>query len=127
MIYQKLDVLILSDAFENFRDLCLKYYEIDPAYCYSSPGLSWNAGIKSTGIELDLLTDKVMLDMFKDGIRGGFSGVLGNVLFKQLINILQLKKIENSNYLWYTDANNLYGKGLSEKLPYKNFKWEEVN
>ena len=77
MIYQKLDVLILADVFENFRELCLKYYEIDPAYCYSAPGLSWNAGLKYTEIELDLLTDKDMLDMFKGGIRGGFSGVLG--------------------------------------------------
>ena len=47
--------------YENFRELCLKHYEIDPAYCYSAPGLSWNAGLKFTGIELELLTDKDML------------------------------------------------------------------
>ena len=130
MIYQKLDVLILADVFENFRDLCLKHYEIDPAYCYSAPGLSWNAGLKYTGIELDLLTDKDMLDMFKSGIRGGFSGVLGKrhaEANNKYLTKSSGKKIENPNYLWYTDANNLYGSGMSEKLPYKNFKWEEIS
>ena len=127
MIYQKLDVLILSDVFENFRELCLKHYEIDPAYCYSAPGLSWNAGLKFTGIELDLLTDKDMLDMFKDGIRGGFSGVLGKRFVEANNKYIKEGEIKNPNYLWYTDANNLYGCGMSEKLPYKNFKWEEIS
>ena len=126
MLYQKLDVLILADVFENFRGLCLKNYEIDPAYCYSAPGLSWNAGLKFTGIELDLLTDKDMLDMFKDGIRGGFSGVLGKRFVEGNNKYIKEDEIKNPNYLWYTDANNLYGCGMSEKLPYKNFKWEEI-
>ena len=75
-------MLILTDVFENFRNICLKYYEIDPAYCYSAPGLSWNAGLKYTGIELDLITDIDMLNMWRDGIRGGFSGVLGQRFVK---------------------------------------------
>ena len=127
LLYQKLDVLILSDVFENFRELCLKHYEIDPAYCYSAPGLSWNAGLKFTGIELELLTDKDMLDMFKDGIRGGFSGVLGKRFVEANNKYIKEGEIKNPNYLWYTDANNLYGCGMSEKLPYKNFKWEEIS
>ena len=127
MLYKKLDVLILSDVFENFRELCLKHYEIDPAYCYSAPGLSWNAGLKYTGIELELLTDKDMLDMFKDGIRGGFSGVLGKRFVEANNKYIKEGEIKNPNYLWYTDANNLYGCGMSEKLPYKNFKWEEIS
>ena len=127
MLYQKLDVLILTDVFENFRDLCLKSYEIDPAYCYSAPGLSWNAGLKHTGIELELLPDKDMLDMIMDGIRGGFSGVLGKRFVKANNKYTNSEeKINNPNYLWYVDANNLYGHGMSEKLPYKNFKWEKV-
>ena len=128
MLYQKLDVLILSDVFENFRDLCLKYYEIDPAYCYSAPGLSWNAGLKYTKIELDLLIDEDMKLMFEYGIRGGFSGVLGKRYAEannKYTNNIE-NKIKNPNFVWYTDANNLYGVGMSEKLPYTNFKWEEA-
>lgn len=127
MLYQKLDVLILTDVFENFRDLCLKHYEIDPAYCYSAPGLSWNAGLKKTEIELELLHDKDMLDMFTDGIRGGFSGVLGQRFVKANNKYItnNSEEIKNPNYVVYTDANNLYACGMSDKLPYKNFNWEE--
>ena len=120
-------MLILADVFENFRDLCLKHYEIDPAYCYSAPGLSWNAGLKYTGIELDLLTDEDMKIMFENGIRGGFSGVLGKRFVEANNKYIKEGEIKNPNYLWYTDANNLYGCGMSEKLPYKNFKWEEID
>lgn len=77
--------------------------------------------LKYTEIELDLLPDKDMLDMFIDGIRGGFSGVLGKRFVKaNNKNTNAKEKINNPNYLWYTDANNLYGCGMSEKLPYKN-------
>ena len=126
MLYQKLDVLILTDVFENFRNICLKYYEIDPAYCYSAPGLSWNAGLKYTGIELDVITDIDMLNMWRDGIRGGFSGVLGQRFVEANNKYTSKEEIKKPNYLWYTDANNLYGCGMSEKLAYKNFKWEEI-
>ena len=42
----KLDVIILADYLENMRDNCIQYYQIDPCYCYSAPGLSWDAGLK---------------------------------------------------------------------------------
>ncbi|VDI56520.1 Hypothetical predicted protein [Mytilus galloprovincialis] len=71
------DVLILADAFEKFRNFFLEHHEIDPCYCYSAPGLTWQCGLKYTGIKLELLTDVDMLQMFEKGIRGGFSGVLG--------------------------------------------------
>ena len=76
-LYLKTDVLILADAFEKFRNFFLKHHKIDPCYCYSAPGLTWQCGLKYTGIELELLTDVDMLQMFEKGIRGGFSGVLG--------------------------------------------------
>ena len=53
-------------------------HDIDPAYCYSALDLTWQCGLKHTDINLDLLTDYKMLLMFENGIRGGYSGVLGN-------------------------------------------------
>ena len=49
---------------------------MDPCYCFSAPGLTWQCGLKYTGVQLELLTDYEMLLMIENGIRGGFSGVL---------------------------------------------------
>ncbi len=68
-LYLTCDVLILADCFEAFRDLALDKYELDQAHYISSPGLSWDAMLKYTGIELKLLTDEDMLYMFMEGMR----------------------------------------------------------
>jgi len=72
-LYLQSHVLLLADVFENFRDLCMKNYGLDPAWYYTSPGLSWDAGHKKTGVKLELLTDPDMLLFFEKGIRGGVS------------------------------------------------------
>ena len=53
----KADVLQLADVFENFRDICMQNYKLDPAWYYTSPGLAWDAMLKRAGISLELLTD----------------------------------------------------------------------
>ena len=56
-VYLNTDVLLLADVFENFRKVCQGKYGLDPAHYYSAPGLSWDALLKKTGVELELLTD----------------------------------------------------------------------
>ena len=56
-LYVKTDVVLLADVFKNFRNLCQEQYGLDPAHYYTSPGLCWDALLKETGIELELLTD----------------------------------------------------------------------
>ena len=70
-LYVQSDTLLLADVFENFRDMCIKVDELDPAHFVSLPGLAWQACLKKTNIELGLLTDYDMLLMVEKGIRGG--------------------------------------------------------
>ena len=65
-----------ANVFETFRDVCITNYEFDPAWYYTAPGLAWDAALKMTKVELELLTDIEMLDMFEKGIRGGISSIM---------------------------------------------------
>ena len=121
--YNITDVLLLADVFENFRDLCLKNYGLDPVYYYTTPGLAWDACLKMTNIQLELLSDVNMLLMFEKGIRGGIS-IISNRYGKA--NNKYMKKFNKkklNKFLMYLDANNLYGWAMSQKLPTHGFKW----
>ena len=122
-LYNDSDALLLADVFENFRDLCLKIYKLDPVYYYTAPGLAWDACLKMTDIQLELLNDVDMLLMFEKGIRGGIS-IISN-RYGEANNKYMKGYIKNklSKYLMYLDANNLYGCAMSEKLPTHGFKW----
>ena len=123
-LYNITDVLLLADVLKNFRDLCLKIYGLDPVYYFTAPGLAWDACLKVTGVQLELLSDPNMLLMFEKGIRGGIS-IISNRYGKANNKYLRkgFNKNKPSKYLMYLDANNLYGCAMSEKLPTHGFKW----
>ena len=60
---------MLADVFENFRNICLKIYELDLAKFLSAPHLAWQAAFKKTKVKLGLLTDIDMLLMIEKGTK----------------------------------------------------------
>ena len=122
-LYLRSDTLLLADIFENVRKSCLKNYELDPAHFVSLPGLAWQACLKKTNVELELLTDYDMLLMVEEGIRGGICHAVQRYAHanNKYTNDYDTKK--KSSYIQYLDANNLYGKAMTEKLPVRGFKW----
>ena len=124
-LYVRSDTLLLADVFENFRNKCLQVYELDPAHFLSLPGLAWQACLKKTNIKLELLTDYDMLLMVEEGIRGGICHSIHRYAKANNKYMNNYNENEESSYIQYLDANDLYGWAMSQKLPVNNFKWVE--
>ena len=122
-LYLKSDVLLLADVFEKFRSTCLKHYKLDPAHYYTSPGLAWDACLKITGQNLELLNDYDMLMMFERGIRGGITHISKRYSEANNKYMKSYDSKKKSKFIQYLDANNLYGWAMSQNLPTHGFKW----
>ena len=122
-LYIRSDTLLLADIFEIFRQSCLENYELDPAHFVSLPGLAWQACLKKTNVELELLTDYDMLLMVEEGIRGGIWYDIQRYAKANNKYMKDYDRKKKSSYIQYLDANNLYGKAMTEKLPVRGFKW----
>ena len=114
---------LLADVFENFRKACIKTYELDPVHFISLPGLAWQACLKKTGVDLELLTDYDMLLMIEEGIRGAICHAVHRYAKANNRYMKNYDKSKKSSYIQYLDANNLCGASMSEKLPINGFKW----
>ena len=122
-LYLKTDILILADVFENFRKTCLEYYKLDPAHYFTSPGLSWDAMLKMTDIQLELMTDIDMFQFIEKGMRGGISYIANRYGKANNKYMKEYDEKAPSKYIMYFDANNLYGYAMSQYLPFGGFKW----
>ena len=122
-LYLKTDVLLLSDVMENFRKLCEKNYELDPAHFFTVPGMAWDAMLKMTGIKLELLEDVDQLLMIEKGIRGGISNAFKRYAKANNKFMKDFDPAEKSSFIVYLDANNLYGWAMSKPLPVGGFEW----
>ena len=113
-IYLKGDVLLLSCVFEKFIKVSVNEFGVNPLYCVSLPGYTWQCGLKYTGINLQTLQDKDMISLIENNIRGGISSVMGD----RYVNSDGKRKI------LYMDATNLYGHSMSQPLPYDEIEFD---
>ena len=125
--YLKKDVLFLADVFEKFISTSLKYYNLDPFHYFNLSGLSLDAMLKMTKVELEKISDPNMHIFIERIMRGGISYV--NKRFSNANNEYcpDYDKNKSTVYINYHDMNDLYGDAMSQYLPYGGFKWVEVN
>ena len=103
----------------------MENYGLDPAHYLTSPGLAWDAMLKMTGISLELITDIDMLLLIEKRMRGGISYIAHRHAKANNKYMENYNKGEQSRYIMYLDANNLYVWAMPKPLPCKNFRWVE--
>ena len=106
--YLKKAVLLLADVFEKFIDTCLKFYGLDPCHYFSSPGLSWDAMLKMTGMRLEKIVDIDMYLFIEKGLRGGISYIAKRYSEANNKYLKNYDPTKPSKYISYLDMNNLY-------------------
>ena len=121
--YLLTDVLLLADVFKNFRDMCLQHYALDPVHNYTFPGLSWQAALKMTDMELDILTDIDQHLFIQEGIREGVAMISHRYARANAPSMENYNASICNSYIMYLDANNLYRWVMSQPPPTFNFKW----
>ena len=122
-LYLKIDVLLLADVFENFRDMCISTYNLDPVFYYTAPGFSFDCMLKYTNVKLELLSDFDMHLFFENSIRGGLTQASMRYAKANNEKTLDYDPIKPKSWLIYQDCNNLYGWAMSQYMPYGDFKW----
>jgi len=125
-LYVETDVALLADVFENFRNLCQEQYGLEPAHYYTSPGLSWDALLKKTGVELELFTDYEMHLFVERGMRGRISMVSKRYAKANNPLVPGYDPSKPKKYIMYLDENNLYGWAMCNAFPIRGFKWKRV-
>ena len=100
----KSDILLLGDVFEKFRETCLQYYKLDPRHYFTSPGLSWDAMLKMTQVQLELMTDIEMFQFIEKGMHGAISYIANR----------------------HGDANNKYMTGHDSSKPSKYIMYQFI-
>ena len=116
------DTLLLADVFENFRNMCIKVYELDPAHFLTALGLAWKTRLKKTDVKLELLTNFNMLLMVEEGIRGGMCHAVHRYAKANKKYMKNYDEKEEFSFVEYLDANNLYGWAMEQNLPVGGFE-----
>ena len=107
-MYCESDVLLLADVIKEFVKVSFEEYGINPLYCVSLPGYTYQCALKYTDINLQTLRYKDLILLIENNIRGGISSVMGD----RYVESDENKKIT------YMDATTLYGHSMSQTLPY---------
>ncbi|GFS67039.1 c2H2-type domain-containing protein [Nephila pilipes] len=116
-LYVTSDVILLADFFQNFLQLVLNSYKLDPSHCYTALGLAWQTCLHMSRVKLELFTDMDMHLFIERGIRSGISmiaHIFNSANYKYLDSYDEVKP---SKYIPYLHANNLNGLARPQFLP----------
>ena len=79
-LYSKSDVFLLVCLIENLIKVSVNEFGINPLYCVSLPGYTWQCRLKYTRINIQTLQEKDLIFTLENNFRGGISPVMGDVM-----------------------------------------------
>ena len=100
---------------------------MDSCHYLSAPGLSWDAMLKMTKVELEKINNAHMHLFIEKGMRAGISYASKRYSKAAKKYCPDYDKTKPEKYIVYIDVNNLYGSAMSQYLPYGGFKWVKIN
>ena len=125
-LYLKTDVLLLADVFENFRDMALEHFKVDPCHYMTAPAMFFDALLKTSDVELELISDPEMYDFVERAKRGEVSSIMKRHAVANNKHMGDRHDPSKpSSYIFYPDANSLYCWPMMQPLPIGGFRWLE--
>ena len=124
-MYVQSDTFLLVDIFENFRNMCIEVYELDPVHFLSALGLAWQACLKKTDVKLELLTDVDILSMVEKVIMGGTCHVILRYAKANNKYMKDYNKDEEESFLQYVMLITLMDLQRIQPLSVDGFEWIE--
>lgn len=125
-LYCVLDTLLLADCFEDFREMSLNNYTLDPVHFHTAPSLAWAAALLTTGVELDIIQEPEMLNFLNAALLGGYSAVHHQYARMNNPQMHDYDPTQPVRTCLCLDANNLYGWCMTCNLPTGNFRWVDL-
>ena len=115
--YLQTDILLLSDVFENVRNMIFDKYQLDPVKYISSPGLTKNCCLKYTNAKIETIQDVSIYNFVKNSVQGGLSDSINSYV-----------KLDNENQtIGYIDVNSMYPHSLRKKIPVGQYKFIDID
>jgi hypothetical protein len=118
MSYLESEVVLLAEMFENYRNSCMKMFELDPVRFVSVQSMTMTNWLKYTGLTLDVLSDNTMYDFFHSAFRGGMCSV-GELTYANVYG-------KTDEIIIGFDMNALYPRVMMFPLPCSDFAWVDV-
>ena len=114
--YLKIDILLLSDYFNNFRKLMFDQFKLDCLKYTSSPSYTRDCCLLSSKCKIETFQDIDVYNFIKNSIKGGLSDSLNSYT-----------KLDNENQtIAYVDINLMYPHSLRKKVPIGKYKFIDI-
>jgi hypothetical protein len=121
-LYNKLDIGLLADVFQEHRFNCLDIYKADPLNYLSLSSFSFHTALSSSKQTLEYIRDINLFQLVKESQRGGVVNVTHRNIKSNIKGSSEYDPALPESVILQLDHNSLYSHGFEQFLPVGNYK-----